>query len=1577
MSNNSFLGYGLALVVGVVAGFIAPGAGFAWLWAFSGFGLTAALLVRPPLPTLDSKPTDYGNAGRQQNSRQAAAEALNMNSASEALVIPVAFGTVRVNANHIRYDESTFRSVPIIERQERSPQAVAYAIAKEQFEQNPAVVDHEIDRAARKKSGVTGGKKGGGKGGGGKVPPPSKGYTDLEKVSAYTQVLLDNDESGKAKLPKEYDEVVIGFNYYLSFEVGLCEGTVSALHGVLSYPGEKYVIDRREDPYIVADHTTLTAAGATEGGLVRFYRGSGTQTRNPADVYDEDDASYKGTCFAVFEDYKMGPTPAPNSFSFEIERIPVCLDENGDPVADFELRAGDDTLPVDVTVAVWEANVLTLTAPGHEITPGAVFFLKDFDPDGFNGQYTASTVVGDVVTAALVIEPPQATTFGEVQGPPHGATTDIDDEEWAGGLATFTVPGHGLTVGQLTEITNYTSTDWNGTWTVALIDGDDFSVSMPDDPGPATGTGHFRAYPQPSQITAVNWEAGVATFDASNDFEDGDGVIVSGMNPAIYNGQFAVIDADGSTFDVALVSPPAPATTMGTAIGPATATPRTIGHIESWVGGVVTFDLSGPESTGYSVGSKVLVEGCTPSGYNGLFTVTNIDGDQWSAALATDPGPLTVAGTATLQPAAKPVQTVSWESGVATFLILAHGYSTGDEVTIADMLPVGYNGTFTITDTDGPDQFSVAIVADPGAVQTLGSIRLRPAAAYGDANPAAVLYEMLTNAVWGRGLSPERIDIASFVSASQYYKAEGVGMSFTLESQGSLSDAIETLRACVNLAIYWSGFKLYCRALNDRDNAYSPRIVITRDSVKDPDFSRPAWPSTFNEVRVQFLNRYNNYGTEIATVHDDANFAVTQQPNSTKVDLPAISSRETATLIAQRLMTDLSYPQATLKFRMSRVHSSLYPTAFVEFQWPDWSDGTVTTYWRVQSLDDNDQSEDGIMVTLAEDVYSTPVPGIPESFTAPVPAFEGMTRNSDADLYLTTNKATTPDLTGMFFMVAEMPISLTEGDRMFAFMAQRKDGYVQSVSLFAKPQGSGDDYALLGNVKPWAIAGVLKTALSATGPRMSRSASFTVQLRYASERAKFLSACSVLPTTSDSIQVLTGSEQNWLVIDNEFIEVGQAEAGTAPNEVIITAYIRGMYGSEQVAHTAGTGTMFALNFIPYAHTLRYDQLPVNVPIAFRAIALDRAGRMGTPVDFVYTLTGLALKALRVHTAFGEIDGTDWQINYRPRWHNRGADIYSDLTSMLNTLAGEIPTGYETRAVPLDSQGAPLLEVPRLMDVDYTPSNPAGNDAATGMVAFTYEDVPAEAVVLRLQQTFNGVLGLPCDIRLLPNIDSGGGGDGDPTILRIDVDASDLPALSGIFGWQDRDETDGQDNSASINWSYSTTFGDPKPTLVGGTHLSGLVNAYPPSINFPMTPLGLTPDFEMSIDCTPGGTWSDPGIFGYIGKVCIVNFGGGSFLEIGFLGTGTNGLQMYAWCNPHAAVYEPITAGVRQTLRVRLTNPSAGAFDMEIYIDGVLASTTGISFDLPEIQDAKLTVLTTSGASFTMTLDLYAFNVSTL
>lgn len=1038
MSSNSWVNYGIAAIGAVVVGFATFGIGLSWYIpaALFTFSATASILnamyARPQLGNV--KGLGAGSFGQKQtnNQRDAAAQALHIASASEAIAIPVVFGTVRISSNYLRYDRSTFRTVPIIERVQRDPSLVAYEQAKLAYRRNPSRVDREIDSAAAKQQQA---QTQGGKGSAPTQPPPSTYATANDKINSYTQILLSKDAEGKRKLPIEYDEFVVGYRYYLSFELGICMGPIDRLERVRSYPGEGAVIDNTANPAVTASNSyAFTAAGQDEGGALRFYPGKLNQTRETGDIYKTDWTNYRGVCFAMLTDFYLGQAPTPRSYAFEVTRFPICLDADGNPLADFPVR-----------------------------------------------------------------------------GATAGTTKTITAFAWAANVRTFTAAAHGLSVGQ-----------------------------------------------------------------------------------------------------------------------------------------------------------RVSIEGFTPTSLNG-----------WAIVAATTTDTFTTAG------------------------------------------------------------------ANPGPITTLGLVRSTHPSYY-DANPAAVLYEIFTNTRWGRGMSPDDIDIDSFRSAAQFFEANNIGMSFSLETQNVVSDATEIIRNHVSTLVLSVAGVLKCICLLDRSNAYTPRIRLTSENVLDPQMSRPGWVGTVNELRGEFLNRLNNYQNEIVIAHDDGNLATVQRINSMKISLSAFSNRDTAERMTRMLIQQMAQPQGSLKFTMNRFESRLEPGQFVEFVWSEWSAGATTTYWRVAEVSDQDQDDDGLQVTLVEDLYATPVEGVADEFEAPVPAYEGGVVNDDDDVYLGEPADEPFDSGAQLFQVIELPIFLSDGEKLAALFGERDSGRVHAVSFFARPDGSGDDFTALGVLQPWATFGELVG--NVTGDHTvpgDPAGQFEIELEDPTKRAIMLEICSLAPTDDDDFHSMLAAETNILIVGDEIMQIAQAEEGSTESRVLVTVVVRGQFGTERLAHTAGDRAIFLFEFAPLAHTFRYGNLPINELLEFKAITFDQRNNRGLEYTWTDTLTNRARRAMVIDewSTEGTV-GLDWEVIFRPRFHNRGASVWSDLDADFNTLTGEIPDLYDFWVMPRDSGNTELLTDP--VKISPTLVLEDLDDPQTGMIEFAYT-APADTDHLIFYQAYDGVLGYPVQL----------------------------------------------------------------------------------------------------------------------------------------------------------------------------------------------------------------------------------------
>lgn len=1041
MSSNTWVNTAIGVVAGIVVGYVVgPVAGYQTYAAIAG--LTAASLTISYLngkyatPKAPTAGLGRGIMGRAATNgvKDAASQSLSVNSSSEAVSIPVPFGKVRIPGNFLRYDVSTFRVVPIIERVQRDPSTVAYEQALKTYERNPSLVDVQLDRAARKEQSASGG---GGKGGGGSTPPPpSKSSSSGQKVGQYAQILLEKDQAGTKHLPKEYDEYVTGYNYYLSWELGFCMGPVDAFIAMWTYPGESRVITNTGEGLTPGNDYTFTAAGSGQGGRVRFYPGRADQTRNAGDVYLTDYTNYRNTCFAVMEGYWMGNTPAPPSFAAEVQRFPVCLDSGGALVSGIKVRGG-----------VMPSTVAT---------------------------------------------------------------------------------------------------------------------------------------------TSASWAVGTTTLFTADDR--------------------------------------------------------------------------------YQEGAKIVLAGYLPAGMNGEWTVSSV---------------------------------------------------ASGEIRIS--------------------------MTNPGAI-TAGTSRPREHSSYHDANPAAILWEILTNKVWGRGLDPDTLDEASFISASEWCESNSVGMSFTLESQDALSSAVDLIRSHVSMILVPVGSVTRCRILLDRSTAYDPLIRLNSDQVTDVSFSRPAWPSTVNELRVEFTNAANNYQPEIVLVQDDGNIATVGTINSDRIALQAFSNRDTTERMARMMLGQLSSPLATLTCKMNRFDSRLVPGDFVQFEWSEWAAGTTTTFWRVVEISDAEMSAQGISLTLTEDPYCTPLETAPTGdFVPGVPAYEGRANLTDEDVSLAEDTRLPYSAGAMSVQVHELNIWQSDAGALYFLTAQRTEGLTASLKVFYREDGTSDDFVSSGRIAPWAIHGVLQSSIPANGRTTARGATINITLELASERARFLEYCNVCPTVAEDLDRATGSETNWLLIGGELFIVAMAEAGVGAADVIVTAYVRGQYGTDREAHAVDDPVAFIYQFIPQVYTLRSDQMPVNIPLEFQIFPISYDGRTGEEISVVGTLADTSRKALAVQRWEAAAIADDWTLAVWPRFHNRGADSVGDLEEVLATENREIPFGYEFWVEPLDVSDASLAD-PSRVTITYFPDAAPGTDPTAGRITFDFTS-PGGTVALRFYQSYAGILGNPTVITL--------------------------------------------------------------------------------------------------------------------------------------------------------------------------------------------------------------------------------------
>lgn len=234
------------------------------------------------------------------------------------------------------------------------------------------------------------------------------------------------------------------------------------------------------------------------------------------------------------------------------------------------------------------------------------------------------------------------TEFG-LMTDPAGTSLAISAINSTANNFTLTVPAkHGRVAGDAIVIEGVTPVAYNGTWTVASVTETTITVNSLLNPGVATAVGDFRrivgAYPSP--IVSIESTPLSFTIKARNHGKSvGDKILISGnVSKAAYKGLWTVTKVTPDQLDFLGGILLEPIVIPGTITVASTANPGpAVGGVVKLAVGVPT-EISAITSTatsfsvtsaghGATIGDHVLIQGATPAGYNGLWTVSSFTTD--------------------------------------------------------------------------------------------------------------------------------------------------------------------------------------------------------------------------------------------------------------------------------------------------------------------------------------------------------------------------------------------------------------------------------------------------------------------------------------------------------------------------------------------------------------------------------------------------------------------------------------------------------------------------------------------------------------------------------------------------------------------------------------------------------------------------------------------------------------------------------------------------------------------------------------------------------------------------------------
>lgn len=208
----------------------------------------------------------------------------------------------------------------------------------------------------------------------------------------------------------------------------------------------------------------------------------------------------------------------------------------------------------------------------------------------------------------------------------------------------------------------------------------------------------------------------------------------------------------------------------------------------------------------------------------------------------------------------------------------------------------------------------------------------------GDANPADVLFELLTNDEWGMGLPPELVDVPSFKAVQQKLYTEGLGFSGIWDSPRQITDVMNEILLYIDGAMYpdlTTGLMTLKLARDDYEIDNIP-LLDESSIVEITDFSRGSWNETTNEVIISYVDRFQKFKDKTAAAHDVANHRIQGDIISSKTSYLGISNQATATKIASRDLQQLTIPLIKCTIKVNRKAYKIRPADVFKVVWPDY-----------------------------------------------------------------------------------------------------------------------------------------------------------------------------------------------------------------------------------------------------------------------------------------------------------------------------------------------------------------------------------------------------------------------------------------------------------------------------------------------------------------------------------------------------------------------------------------------------------------------------------------------------------------
>ena len=198
-------------------------------------------------------------------------------------------------------------------------------------------------------------------------------------------------------------------------------------------------------------------------------------------------------------------------------------------------------------------------------------------------------------------------------------------------------------------------------------------------------------------------------------------------------------------------------------------------------------------------------------------------------------------------------------------------------------------------------------------------------------NPAAIIYDLLTNKQYGLGLDASVIDWDNFVIASNYFEDKKYALNFVVAASTPARNIINKIQEWVDCYLVKDALDKYQIVIFQETDINNPVATIYDKDIIDLTIRRKSWQDTFNSFTANYIPTYTIDGTfpfglrysdkevRTMTAKNLSSIQLTGGKKEKVVDLTGLGEKHAVAHRLHQIMKKESYPfsNGTLKLNLA------------------------------------------------------------------------------------------------------------------------------------------------------------------------------------------------------------------------------------------------------------------------------------------------------------------------------------------------------------------------------------------------------------------------------------------------------------------------------------------------------------------------------------------------------------------------------------------------------------------------------------------------------------------------------------